>query len=109
MAIKRFGQIGRLKPEKIEEYCALHANPWPEVQKTITECNLRNYSIYVHGDLAFAYFEYVGEDFDADMQKMEEDPITLKWWEHTHPCFVEYAIHPASQFYHDMKPIFYQE
>lgn len=24
-----FGQLGRLKPEKIEEYEALHANPWP--------------------------------------------------------------------------------
>ena len=109
MAIIRFGQLGQLKPEKIEEYCALHANPWPQVQKTITECNLRNYSIYLCGDLVFAYFEYVGEDFDADMKKMEDDPITRKWWEHTHPCFVRYAIDPASEFYHDMKPIFYQE
>lgn len=109
MAMMRFGQLGKLKPEKVEEYCALHANPWPEVQKTITECNLRNYSIYLHGTTVFAYFEYVGEDFDGDMKKMEEDPITLKWWEHTHPCFQEYAIDPASQFYHDMKPIFYQE
>ena len=39
------GQLGRLKSEKIEEYGALHANPWPDVLKTIHECNLRNYSI----------------------------------------------------------------
>ena len=109
MAIMRFGQLGQLKPEKIEEYCALHANPWPQVQKTIMECNLRNYSIYLHGDLVFAYFEYVGEDFDADMQKMEQDPVTQEWWKHTHPCFARYAIDSASEFYHDMKPIFYQE
>ena len=34
-----FGQLGRLKPEKIEEYEALHAAPWPEVLQTIHDCN----------------------------------------------------------------------
>lgn len=65
-----FGQLGRLKQEKIEEYEALHANPWPDVLKTIHECNLRNYSIFRHEDLVFAYFEYVGEDYDADMKQI---------------------------------------
>jgi len=51
MGVLRFGQLGKLKPEKIEEYCALHANPWPEVLETIKQCNMRNYSIYLHGDL----------------------------------------------------------
>lgn len=45
------GQLGRLKPEKIEEYDMLHANPWPEVLQTIHDCNLRNYSIFRHEDL----------------------------------------------------------
>ena len=49
MATIRFGQLGLLKPEKAEEYTALHANPWPGVLKTITDCNLRNYSIFRHG------------------------------------------------------------
>ena len=40
-----FGQLGRLKKEKIRDYEALHANPWPEVLKTIRDCNMRNYSI----------------------------------------------------------------
>ena len=75
MAMVRFGQLGQLKPDKIEEYCTLHANPWPGVLKTITECNLRNYSIYLHGDKVFAYFEYVGEDYEADMKKMEQEEI----------------------------------
>lgn len=109
MATIRFGQLGKLKKDKIEEYCELHANSWPGVLKTITECNLKNYSIFIHGDLVFSYFEYVGEDFDADMAKMAEDPITQDWWTHTHPCFEEFAISPESEFYHDMKPIFYHE
>ena len=105
----RFGQIGRLKKDKIEEYCTLHANAWQGVLKTISDCNLKNYSIFLQGDLVFSYFEYVGEDYDADMEKMAQDPVTQQWWEHTHPCFEEYAISPESQFYHDMKQIFFWE
>jgi len=38
---------------------------------------------------------------------MAEDPVTQDWWKQTHPCFEEYAIDPQSEYYHDMKPIFY--
>ena len=107
MAMVRFGQLGKLKKDKIEEYIELHAATWPGVLKTITECNLQNYSIFLHGDLVFSYFEYVGEDYEADMTKMAEDPVTQDWWTHTHPCFETYAIDPTSEFYHDMKQIFF--
>ena len=109
MAIVRFGELGQLKPEKIEEYCKLHANPWPEVLKTISDCNLRNYSIFLHGDKVFAYFEYVGQNYEADMEKMAQDPVTRKWWTHTHPCFQRYAMSPDSEFYQDMEQIFHYE
>jgi len=102
-----FGQLGKLKREKIEEYCRLHAATWPEVLKTISECNLQNYSIFLHDDMVFSYFEYVGEDYEADMEKMAQDPVTRRWWEQTHPCFESFAIDPRSEFYHDMKQIFY--
>ena len=65
MARRMFGQIGRLKKEKIEEYKTLHAAVWPDVLKTITECNLENYSIFIKGDLVFSYFEYTGTDYEA--------------------------------------------
>ncbi len=102
-----FGQVGRLKKDKIEEYEALHANPWPYVLQLIHDCNLRNYSIFRQDDLVFAYFEYVGEDYDADMAKMAADEENQRWWTHTHPCFETYSIRPDSEFYADMKQIFY--
>jgi L-rhamnose mutarotase len=102
-----FGQLGRLKRDKIDEYCGLHANPWPAVLKTITDCHLQNYSIFLQDDLVFAYFEYVGQDYDADMEKMAQDLVTQQWWTHTKPCFEKFAIDPGSEFYHDMKQIFY--
>jgi L-rhamnose mutarotase len=65
--MKRFGMVCRLKPERIEEYKKLHAAVWPEVLDMIRQCNLQNYSIYLKDDLLFSYFEYIGEDYGADM------------------------------------------
>ena len=59
------GQVIGIQPEKLEEYKRYHAAVWPEVLAMITECNIRNYSIYHKDGLLFAYFEYVGNDFDA--------------------------------------------
>ena len=75
-----FGQVGRLKKGRIEEYEALHTNPWPHILQLIHDCNLRNYSIFRQDDLVFAYFEYVGEDYDADMAKMAADEENQRWW-----------------------------
>ena len=104
--IKRFCQRAFLKPEKIEDYRALHAAVWPDVLKTIKECNLQNYSISIMGDMVVSYFEYTGEDYDADMEKMAADPVTQEWWKHTKPCFVG---HDQGVYYEDLEEIFYYE
>ena len=57
-------------PEALEEYKRYHAAVWPEVLKTITRCNIRNYSIYLKDGYLFGYFEYHGTDYKADMARM---------------------------------------
>lgn len=104
--MKRYCQRAFLKPEKIEEYRRLHAAVWPDVLKTIHECNLRNYSIAIMGDMVVSYFEYIGDDYDADMEKMAADPVTQDWWNHTHPCFRD---HDRGVYYEDLEEIFYFE
>jgi L-rhamnose mutarotase len=69
-----------IKPEHIEDYERLHAAVRPEVLATIHDCNIRNYSIFRYERLLFAYFEYIGDDYAADMAKMAADPKTREWW-----------------------------
>jgi L-rhamnose mutarotase len=83
--MKRVAQLIRLKPESYEEYKRIHANVWSEVLATIHKANIRNYSIYHWNGLLFAYFEYIGNDFDADMAKIASDPKTHEWWTITDP------------------------
>jgi L-rhamnose mutarotase len=53
---------------------------WPAVLRTIANCNIRNYSIFLRQGILFAYFEYHGADYSADMQKMAACPETQRWW-----------------------------
>ncbi len=76
----RYGQVVGIKGEKLEEYKKYHSDVWPEVLAKIRECNITNYSIFRFKEMLFAYFEYTGSDFDADMAKMAADETTQKWW-----------------------------
>ena len=85
-APRRYGMAARLRPELREEYLTLHRAVWPSVEATITECGIRNFTIFVTGDVIFGYFEYVGEDYEADQARMALDPATQEWWSRTGPC-----------------------
>lgn len=81
----RIGQMIKITPEGLQAYKDYHANPLPGVNEMIKECNIQNYSIYHRGDYLFSYFEYVGNDYEADMAKMAADPTTQKWWDLVKP------------------------
>lgn len=107
MARVYFGQIGILRLGKEHIYKKLHEDVWPGVLERIKECNIRNYSIFIHKLQVFSYYEYIGSDYEEDMKKMEQDSKTQEWWTCTHPCFEPYAVDSSSAYYHDMQQIFY--
>ncbi|MCI1915032.1 MAG: L-rhamnose mutarotase [Bifidobacteriaceae bacterium] len=77
----RFGSVSRTNgTEGYEAYKKYHSAPFEGVNEMIKACNLQNYSIYYYDGLLFSYYEYTGDDYDADMAKMAADPTTQKWW-----------------------------
>ncbi|NNE82226.1 MAG: L-rhamnose mutarotase [Silicimonas sp.] len=86
--MERMGMVIGLHAEQVAEYKRLHADVWPGVLKMISECNIRNYSIYLKEpeNLLFGYWEYHGSDFDADAARMAADPETQRWWDVCKPC-----------------------
>jgi L-rhamnose mutarotase len=89
-APKRYAWVTGLKPEKAGHYEELHAHPWPGVNRMIKSCHIQNFSIHeceIDSRLyLFAYLEYTGTNFDADMKRMAADPETQRWWQETDPC-----------------------
>ena len=111
---QRYAMVIGVKPEKLEEYKALHADPWQGVLEQIDASNLRNFSIWhveydtdVH--LLFGYFEYVGDDFDADMAAMADSQITQKWWKVTDPCQTPIPSAKPGQQWVMMEEVFYRD
>ncbi|MFO7976114.1 MAG: L-rhamnose mutarotase [Candidatus Hydrogenedentota bacterium] len=110
--MQRYGSVIGLKADKIDYYKKLHANAWPGVLETITECNIRNFSIYLHQlddgkYYLFSYYEYVGDDYEADMEKMAADPITQKWWQETEPCQFPVKNRAEGEWWAAMEEVFH--
>jgi L-rhamnose mutarotase len=82
---------------------------WPDVLKMISECNIRNYSIFHKNGLLFAYFEYIGEDFADDMAKMAADPVTQKWWEIMEPMQRPLENRKEGEWWANMDEVFHTE
>ena len=107
--MQRFGQVIGIKKECLKEYTELHANTWPDVLKKIEECNIRNYSIYHYGDHLFAYMEYHGDDFEADMSKMAADETTQKWWDICMPMQEPVADRAEDEWWKTLDEVFHTD
>jgi L-rhamnose mutarotase len=107
--MQRYGSVIKLKPEKLAEYKALHAEVWPEVLNMIRQCSIGNYSIYYKDGFLFSYFEYHGEDFAADMARMAADPTTQAWWKLTDPCQQPLETRQPGEWWASMEEFFHTD
>jgi L-rhamnose mutarotase len=105
--MKRFGQIIGIDPPSLEKYRQYHAAVWPEVLEMITACNITNYSIFHKNNMLFAYFEYSGNDFEADMAKMAADPKTQEWWAVMMPMQRPVTNRSEAEWWADMEEVFH--
>lgn len=105
--MKRVGRVVKLKPEMKERYIELHANPWPEVKEAIHNSGIRNFSIFIKGEILFSYFEYIGDDYSKDMGAL--DLLTEKWLKETDSCQEPVKEAAVGELWSMMETVFYQE
>lgn len=105
--MQRIAQVARLRPELREEYLTLHREVWPGVEAALLAAHIRNYSIFLHGDLLFAYYEYHGEDFAADLETIKADPESQRWWTFTDPCQVPWPDSATGSRWADLPEIWH--
>ncbi len=96
----------------VDSYKLLHANTWPGVLNKITEANIRNYPSFlkeISGKYyLLGYFEYVGDDFDADMARLSADPTTKAWEKLTDAgCQIPLTTRAEGEWWAEMEPVFY--
>ena len=88
--VKRVGMVIKIKPERLKEYLALHSDSEAGVRDLLIKYNLRNFSIFMtqledSNYYEFGYYEYWGNDFEADMKMLEAEPRNKAWLERCDP------------------------
>jgi L-rhamnose mutarotase len=109
VGLRRVGQVIRVRPDSIAAYEALHATPWEGVLATLRGAHVHNYSIYRHGTVLFAYFEYTGDDFEADMARIAADPVTQAWWKLTDAMQEPYPERAEGSWWLDLPELFHAD
>lgn len=112
--VKRVGSVVGVNRETLDQYVLLHKYVWPQVLERIRASNMRNYSIYLgelnDGELyLFSYFEYVGDDFEADMAKMAADPKTQEWWAIMRPLQQPLESRAEGEWWAEMQEVFHTD
>ncbi|MCW6508737.1 L-rhamnose mutarotase [Lichenifustis flavocetrariae] len=107
--MKRMGMMLRIRAGRIDEYKKAHREVWPSVLAQIERSNIHNYSIFLREpeNILFAYFEYHGTDYPADMRRMAADPETRRWWDWMEPLQEPLDTRADGEWWATMEEVFY--
>ncbi|PHS07262.1 MAG: hypothetical protein COA78_13630 [Blastopirellula sp.] len=107
--MQRMAMVIGLKADKVADYKRLHANVWSEILDQIRKCNIHNYSIYLKEpeNMLFGYWEYSGDNFEADTALMAADPRTKEWWALTDPCQQPLKTRKEGEMWAMMEEVFH--
>ena len=78
----------QVRPDRLDEYRARHADVWPEMRSALSEAGWHNYSIFLRDDgLLVGYVET--PDFEQAQAAMARTEVNARWQEQMKEFFVE--------------------
>ncbi|MBI2720318.1 MAG: L-rhamnose mutarotase [Rhizobiales bacterium] len=109
--MQRMGHVISLEPSVIAEYKRIHRAVWPEILRAIADSNIRNYTIFLREpeNLLFAYWEYHGSDYAADMARIRQAPRMQEWWNITDPMQKPFATRQPGEWWASMEDVFHTD
>lgn len=96
MSSQRVCFLMRLKPERVQDYLAAHAEVWPEMLEALRHAGWTNYSLFVreHDGLVVGYLET--DDFERAKAEMARSEVNARWQTTMAPFFADSANPDAS-------------
>jgi L-rhamnose mutarotase len=74
---QRSAFVLRVRPDRIDDYVAAHANVWPEMRQALRDAGIRNYSIFRSGTDVFGYFE--ADDLARAAAHLDAQEVSARW------------------------------
>ncbi len=59
--------------------------------------------------MLYSYYEYIGNDYEKDMQRMAADPVTQEWWKLTDPCQQPVENRAPGEWWAAMEEVFHTD
>ena len=74
----RYCLLGRVRPERLEEYRDAHRAVWPELLRVLADAGWRNYSLFLrHDGLLIGYVE--ADDLDEAQERVARTEVNARW------------------------------
>lgn len=104
--MRRVCFVLQVRPDRLHEYRARHADVWPEMRAALAATGWHNYSLFLRDDgLLVGYLET--EDFEAARAAMAATEVNARWQAEMSPFFVELAgttpddaLRPLTEVFH---------
>ena len=107
--MERHGWVIGIRQDNVEKYKSYHAKVWPEVLQVIRECNIRNYSVFYKDNNLFSYFEYVGNDYEGDMDRLRKDRRMREWLSIMDPMQIPLETRAQGEWWAGMEEVFHTD
>lgn len=107
---QRIGMVIGIQPDRISAYEALHAASNAGIRDLLTKYHMHNFSIFIHevdnGQYyLFGYYEYTGDDYQADMAQLSAEPRNAEWLSQTDPMQIPL---PGERSWATMREVYYK-
>ena len=107
--MRRFGMMIKAKPEKLEEYKRLHADPWKEINDLLYKYGFRNFSIFEKDFFLFGYLEFIGKDIQETFKALSKYKIYQEWLAVCDPCQEPLNTRKEGEWWAFMEEIYHLE
>jgi len=80
--------LARVRPDRLDEYRARHAEVWPEMTDALRSAGWANYTLFLADDgLLVGYLET--DDFDEVRAAMAQTEVNARWQAEMAPYFAD--------------------
>lgn len=76
--MEKYAWTAKIKSGKKKEYIERHKNIWQELVKVLKQAGIKNYSIWLNGEILFGYYE-CEYGIKKATEEQANSPIVEKW------------------------------
>ncbi len=98
--------FARIRPDRLDEYRARHAEVWPEMTAALRDAGWANYTLFLADDgLLIGYLET--DDYQAARERIAQTSVNARWQAGMRPFFADLGGQLPDQAFHALPEIFH--